>query len=336
MHLEWLETFVATVEKGTLSAAAQHLHLTQPAVTRHLQALEDYYGARLLERRGREVRLTAAGRRLYRSAKEVLRRLERVKREIAELEQLLQGELLLGASTTPGQYLLPELIAAFREEHPGLQVSLRIADTLEVLRGVQEGELDLGVVGARRAERGLRFLSLAEDEIVLIVPAGHRLAGREEVLPRELEGELFVWREPGSGTRQIVEERMTAKGVRLAANPVMTLGSTEAVVNAVEAGLGLSFVTFRAAEKSVRLGRLWALRVKGIDLKRELFLVGRTRETSPAVSAFWSFAERYRLLNPPGRVLLFSKAFSDGPSPLAGIEQDPPRQRLPSDGKSDR
>ncbi|MBC7336485.1 MAG: LysR family transcriptional regulator, partial [Clostridia bacterium] len=104
MNLELLETFVTTVEKGTLSAAAEELHLTQPAVSKHLRALENYYGARLLDRTGREVRLTAAGRLLYRSAKEILRRLARTKQEITELAQLLQGELILGASTTPGQY----------------------------------------------------------------------------------------------------------------------------------------------------------------------------------------------------------------------------------------
>lgn len=291
MNLELLETFVTTVEKGTLSAAAEELHLTQPAVSKHLRALENYYGVRLLDRTGREVRLTAAGRLLYRSAKEILRRLARTKQEIAELAQLLQGELILGASTTPGQYLLPGLIGAFRKQHPQIQVSLRIGDTQEILKGVQEGELDLGVVGARGRSRGLRFLCLASDEIVLIVPPGHRLGGLKEVAPADLEGEPFIWREAGSGTRRVVEERLAAAGIKLPGNIVMTLGSTEAVVNAVEAGLGLSFVTCRAAEKSAKLGRLAALRLQGVDLKRELFLVGRKQEPSPAVGAFWGFVE---------------------------------------------
>jgi len=289
MQLEWLETFVTTVEIGTLSAAARALHLTQPAVSKQLAALESYCGARLLERRGREARLTPAGRIFYRTAKEVLRRLDRTRQEIAGLEQLLQGELLLGASTTPGQYLLPRLIAGFRSRYPGLQVTLRIADTAEVLKGVREAELDLGVVGAKSPIRGLKFRPLAEDEIVLIVPPAHRLAGLREVSPQDLEGEPFIWRESGSGTRKVLVERLSALGIRLP-EPVMTLGSTEAVVNAVEAGLGLSFVTHLAAERSVHLGKVAALRVKGLDLRRELFLVGRGGDTSPAVEAFWDFA----------------------------------------------
>jgi DNA-binding transcriptional LysR family regulator len=291
MNFNLLETFVNTVEKGTLSAAAAEMHLTQPAVSKHLRALETYYGVRLLDRMGREVKPTQAGRFLYRAAKEILSCLARTRQELAGIAQFLQGELILGASTTPGQYFLPQLIGAFKKEYPQVKVSLTIGDTQEIIKGVQEGEFDLGVVGASGRFRSLSFWRLAFDEIILIAPPEHRLAGLNEVAPVDLEGELFVWREAGSGTRHIVEERLATAGIDPPANIVMTLGSTEAVVNAVEAGLGCSFVTRRAAEKSIKLGRLAVLGLQGVDLKRELFLVRRRKEQPPAVEVFCNFLE---------------------------------------------
>ncbi|MDN5327014.1 MAG: hypothetical protein PWP41_1710 [Moorella sp. (in: firmicutes)] len=292
MNINHLITFITTVEKGTLSAAAEELHLTQPAVSKQLQALEDYFGLRLLERRGREVRLTAAGEICYRHARIIASHLNQTRRELAELTQLVRGRLLLGASTTPGQYILPRLIGAFRREYPRVEVILTIADTQEVVQRLQEGEIDLGVVGAAGGRgKNLSYSRLAGDELVLIVPPGHRLAGATAISPGELKGEPLVWRESGSGTRRVVEERLAAAGFTVDPEQiVMELGSTEAIVSAVEAGLGISLVTSWAVEKSVKLGRLAVVTLQGVDLKRDLYLVRRRQPLSPAAEAFVNFA----------------------------------------------
>ncbi|KYH31247.1 selenium metabolism-associated LysR family transcriptional regulator [Neomoorella mulderi] len=299
MNLNYWLTFITTVEKGTLSAAAEELHLTQPGVSKQLQALEDYYGLRLLERRGREVRLTAAGKICYRHAKAIARHLEQTQRELAELAQLVKGRLLLGASTTPGQYILPRLIGGFRREYPRVEVVVEIADSQEVIRRLQDGEIDLGVVGAGGRGRSLSYSRLVEDELVLIVPPGHRLAGVTAATPGDLQGEPLVWREAGSGTRRVVEERLQKAGFTVdPAQVVMELGSTEAIVSAVEAGLGISLVTCWAVEKSVKLGRLVTVPLQGVNLKRDLYLVRRRQPLSPAAEAFTCFLEKHHLQLP--------------------------------------
>jgi len=296
----WL-TFITTVEKGTLSSAAEFLHLTQPAVSKQLQSLEDYFGVRLLERRGREVQLTAAGQICYRHAKAMLRHLEQTRRELAELTELAKGRLLLGASTTPGQYILPRVIGAFRKEYPRVETVLEIADSQEIVNRLYEGAIDLGVVGAgvRGRSRGLYFSRLVEDELVLIVPPDHHLVGCSSVTVREIRNEPLIWREIGSGTRRVAEERLGEVGFVIAPEQVvMKLGSTEAVISAVEAGLGISLVTCWAVEKSVKLGRLATVPVRGVDLKRDLYLVRRRQSLDPVAEAFISFLHTHPLKTP--------------------------------------
>ncbi|MGI9950929.1 selenium metabolism-associated LysR family transcriptional regulator [Moorellaceae bacterium AZ2] len=290
MNLNQLETFVITVEKGTLSAAAEELHLTQPAVSKQLKALEEAFGLRLLERSGREVKLTEGGRIFYRRAREVLRLLEQLRRELAQVSKLVRGELLLGASTIPGQYVLPRLIGHFKAQYPGVEVKLTIGGSEDILHRLGEGEIEIGVVGAEERRKGFLYQRLVRDELILILPPDHPWAGRPALKATELVDADWVCREEGSGTRRVVEDRLRAAGVVLpAARIVMELGSTEAVVNAVEAGLGVSMVSRWAAEKSLKLGRLATVPVEGVNLERDLFLVHRARELSPAASAFMEF-----------------------------------------------
>lgn len=294
MNINYWLTFIATVDKGTLSAAATELHLTQPAVSKQLQALEEYFGVRLLERRGREVQLTAAGKICYRHARAIVRHLEQTRRELAEHVELLRGRLHLGASTTPGQYILPRLMGAFRREYPRVEVALEVAGTQEVLRRLQVGEIDLGVVGAGSRVRSLFFNRFAEDELVLIVPPGSPLAAAAAVTPRELKGQPLIWREAASGTRQVVEERLEAAGFIIKPEQVvMELGSIEAIISAVEAGLGISLVSRWAADKSIRLGRVVIVPVQGVELKRDLYLVRRRQPLDPAAEAFVGFLHQH-------------------------------------------
>lgn len=295
MNLGQLETFIITVEKGTLSAAAEELHLTQPAVSKQLKALEEFFGARLLDRSGREVRLTEGGRIFYRRAREILRLWEQLRRELAEANNLVRGELLLGASTIPGHYVLPRLLGSFKAKYPQVEIKLEIAASEEIIKRILEGEIELGVVGAEERKRGLVYQRLVEDELILIVPPDHPWAGRPAIRVADLAEASWVWRKEGSGTRRVAEEHLKAAGCAFpSAKVVAELGSTEAIVNAVEAGLGVSLVSRWAAEKSLRLGRIAAVPLEGVNLKRYLYLVRRTRELTPAALAFIEFAEDWR------------------------------------------
>ncbi|MGB9661266.1 MAG: selenium metabolism-associated LysR family transcriptional regulator [Moorellaceae bacterium] len=295
MNLGQLETFIITVEKGTLSAAAEELHLTQPAVSKQLKALEEFFGARLLDRSGREVRLTEGGRIFYRRAREILRLWEQLRRELAEANNLVRGELLLGASTIPGHYVLPRLLGSFKAKYPQVEIKLEIAASEEIIKRILEGEIELGVVGAEERKRGLVYQRLVEDELILIVPPDHPWAGRPAIQVADLAEASWVWRKEGSGTRRVAEEQLKAAGCAFpSAKIVAELGSTEAIVNAVEAGLGVSLVSRWAAEKSLRLGRIAAVPLEGVNLKRYLYLVRRTRELTPAALAFIEFAEDWR------------------------------------------
>ncbi|MGB9859970.1 MAG: selenium metabolism-associated LysR family transcriptional regulator, partial [Moorellaceae bacterium] len=259
------------------------------------KALEEFFGARLLDRSGREVRLTEGGRIFYRRAREILRLWEQLRRELAEANNLVRGELLLGASTIPGHYVLPRLLGSFKAKYPQVEIKLEIAASEEIIKRILEGEIELGVVGAEERKRGLVYQRLVEDELILIVPPDHPWAGRPAIQVADLAEASWVWRKEGSGTRRVAEEQLKAAGCAFpSAKIVAELGSTEAIVNAVEAGLGVSLVSRWAAEKSLRLGRIAAVPLEGVNLKRYLYLVRRTRELTPAALAFIEFAEDWR------------------------------------------
>lgn len=296
MNLNLLETFIVTVEKGTLSAAAEELHLTQPAVSKQLKALEELLGLRLLERSSREVKLTPGGHLFYRRAREILRLLEQTRRELAEMTGLVRGKLILGASTIPGHYILPRLIGPFKDKYPQVEVKLEIGDSEEIIHKLMGGEFDLGAVGVEERKRGLFYQKLVEDELILILPSEHPWASRSYLTIQDLADAFWVWRKEGSGTRRSAEELLKTFGFTLRPEKIVAeLGSTEAVVNAVEAGLGISLVSRWAAEKSLSLGRLATVPIEGIQFKRYLYLVRKSRQLSPPAAAFVEFVEGWRL-----------------------------------------
>lgn len=321
MNLAHLKTFVAVVRCQSISRAAIELHLTQPAVTKHLQALERHYGRTLVERAGRDVHLTEEGKILYRHTLEVLRILSEVETDLTEAGETVRGALRLGASTTPGQYVLPHIIGPFLRAYPQVDLQLEIADTAQIARKVAGGQADVGVVGSPVKDRQLVASSFLEDQLVVIMPRGHPLAARERVFGRDLVGQPLVWRQAGSGTRKTVEERLARAGIDLGAgHKAPEMGSTEAVVVAVEARLGLSVVSRFAAQKSVQLGTLVAKSLADVPLKRALYVIRPRHGVSRAALAFVEFlqgAEARKALNR----LLGPKGTAEG-GPAAEHQED--------------
>jgi DNA-binding transcriptional LysR family regulator len=274
MNLEHLRTLVTIAEQGSLSAAARARRISQPAVTKQVQRLEAEMGLALLVRGAkRQVELTPAGEQVLAFARETMARFEALERELAALKAVGYGVLALAASTIPGEYLLPGMLAAFRARYPQVEIHMTISDTVDVAARVLAGEADLGVIGSMLQRPGLRLERLASDEVVLVVPPGHPFAGREKVAVEELGGQPLILREEGSGTRRSVETALAAAGVSLPqGDVVLTLGSTQAVLQAVEQGIGSGFVSARAAAQAQADGRLACVRLAGVDLSRSLYL----------------------------------------------------------------
>ncbi len=294
MNLETLHTLASIVDHGSLSAAARAKRISQPAVTKQLQRMEAEIGLPLLVRGSRRrLELTPAGERVLAFARETLTRFETLERELALLKETGPGTLSLAASTTPGEHVLPGLLGDFCQAHPNVEVRVTISDTADVTTKLLEDSADVGLIGSVPTRPGLRLEQLAGDEIVLAVPPEHPFAGRVTVAAEELGGQPLILREEGSGTRRSVERALAAAGLDLPADaPAFTLGSTQAVLQAVAQGLGLGFVSARAASRTAADGHLACVRLAGVDLTRCLYLaVLPERVGDPLIAQFMDFVQ---------------------------------------------
>lgn len=291
MNLNYLETLVAVAEQKSFSRAAAALNLTQPAVSKHIAYLEAYYGTTLVNRTSRRVELTEAGAVLYRYARHVLEMMARARDEVDASATAVRGRLTIGASTIPGHYVLPRLIGDFNRSYPEVAISVEIAGTGKVIRMLLDDSVHLGAVGALIQDERLNFIPFARDEIVLAVPRHHPLAGCKTVAPQAVAREKLVWREEQSGTRRVVENALLAAGVRPEELHITAeLGSTEAILAAVEAGLGISFISRLAAEGRARAGTVSLVRLQGAPFTRHLYLVHlQSRPLTRPAAAFIDF-----------------------------------------------
>jgi DNA-binding transcriptional LysR family regulator len=292
MDTRQLAAFCAVVERASFSQAAEQLGVTQPAVSLQIRSLEKRLGVQLLDRSGRRVEPTDAGRRLYRSSLRLLAQEEQLLAELGEeAEGELTGRLELGASTGPGGTVIPVVLCEFQQRHPEVHVALTVSDTQRIVEEVARRELELGVVGAARRHRGVVFEPLFRDEVVLAVPRGHRFADRTVSL-EELRGEPLVLMQEGAGVRQMIDDELRAVGVRLRDFDVrLELGLQESARTAVLAGFGVTFISRSAIEADVSSGMVAIARVAGLDASREISLVRASgRAETRVAQAFVDFA----------------------------------------------
>ena len=293
MDTRQLAAFCAVVERRSFSHAAEQLGVTQPAVSLQVRALEKRLGTQLLDRSGRRVEPTEAGRRLYRGAQRLLTLEAQVLDELAaEAEGELTGSLSIGASTGPAAIVVPQLLCEFQAAHPGVRVALEVHDTRTVVELVAERRLELGIVGAAPRHRGVRYEPFAYDEVVLVCPPGHRFAGRDLDV-HELVSETLVVMQEGAGVRRIVEDELRRLGLRLRDLDLrLELGLQESVRSAVLAGFGVTFISRAAVESDLAAGALAEARVSGMNGRREISLArGTGRVSSRIADAFAEFAQ---------------------------------------------
>jgi DNA-binding transcriptional LysR family regulator len=287
-----LETFCRVADLKSFSKAADDLFLTQPTVSGHILSLEQSLSLRLFDRASREVRLTKSGEVFREYASKILSLRKSMLNALSEFSQGIRGELSLGSSTIPGEYLLPKLIGDFKKDHPSLVISLKIADTKEVIQYVLQDQVEFGVIGAKLNHPSLHYEKYEEDEIIVVAPSEHPLTRKKRVGLDELLKEPWIIREEGSGTRMAVERALRKKGRTLTQfNVVMEMGSTSSVKEGVKAKLGLAFISGRATEGEVRQGFLSRIDVEGLEpISRQIYIVShRQRTLSPMATEFLRF-----------------------------------------------
>ena len=291
MDTRQLAAFVAVVERRSFSRAAEHLGLSQPAVSLQIAALEKRLGRKLLDRSGRRVEPTEAGAVLYRRAQRLLQLEEQLLDDLGDDDGEISGTIAIGSSTGPGENVVPLLLCDFHQENPNVRVTLSISDTQTIVDRVAERELELGVVGAARRHRSVTFEPFFRDEVVLACPAGHRFA--DQIVPiGELRGEPLIVMQEGAGVRQVIEDELRRAGTRLRDLDVrLELGLQESVKSAVIAGHGVGFISRLSIEPELAAGTVAAARVEGLDPAREISLVRASgRALTRASEAFVSFA----------------------------------------------
>lgn len=295
MNLYQLHIFKTVADKKSFSGAAQALFISQPAVSMHIKSLEDHFGTRLFDRNTQQVTITEAGRILYEYVEKILSLQDEAEKDISALTGCIRGTLSVGASFTVGEYVIPQVLGCFKKQHPQVRALLKVTNTEQIVKLVLKQALDLGLVESRVDNFELIAKPFMKDELVVLLPVDHPLAGKKFILIDELVALPFILREQGSGTRKITEDRLKEAGINLSElNVVMELGSTEAVKEAVEAGFGATIISKWAVQKELKLGTLVAVKVKEVSLVRKFYVIyNKNKFQTPVVKEFISFLSSF-------------------------------------------
>ncbi len=271
MNLHQLRIFYTVARLGSFSRAAEELRISQPSVSIQVADLERALGVDLFEQLGKRIYLTDAGHVLEDYARRILSLIEEANAALAETTGEFKGRLSIGASTTPGTYVLPRVIGAFQERYPKVTVALDIAHTRRIQERVLRNEVDVGVVGWDVSSSNLEVLPLLEDELVLVVPPGHALAQAESIPAKVLRDQRVIMRERGSGTREAAEKTLREAGVVF--TPAMELGSNEAIKEAVASGLGVAILSRLAVAAEAAARRLVIVPLNDVTIRRSFRIV---------------------------------------------------------------
>jgi DNA-binding transcriptional LysR family regulator len=285
INIHLLKIFHAVARSGSFSRAASELAISQPSVSIQVGELERQFGVELFEPAGKSVRLTEAGRICFDYAGRILALLDEAQRAMDEVKGLRRGRLLVGATQTPGTYILPGLLGRLKAEYPRLEVTLRIGDPRRIQEMVLRHELDVAVTGWRVALPDLESIPIADDELVLVTAPSHRFVDLPDVAVADLSRESLIMRERGSGSRELIDDALHRAGVYI--TPTLELEGVDAVKQAVAANLGVSLLSRCAIDLEVASGRLRVVPVRGFKVERTIWLVRhRDRQLSRAAQAF--------------------------------------------------
>lgn len=293
MDIHRLEVFCKLVDLGSFTKAADAVYLSQPTVSELMRTLEEEVQEKLLDRLGRQVLPTQAGKILYKYARKIIQVRDEAAQAIENYKGNLAGHLYIGASTIPGTYILPQLIGIFKSKNPSIQVTMKISSSRVVDERVMTGDVEFGVVGAKWNEAGLVWEEIFSDELVLAVYPKHPWAQKKSVTLKELEKEPIIIRERDSGTQKVMSDILEKNGLDSARlNVIAEMGSTEAVKQSVKAQIGVAILSQQAITEDITHGSLVKVPIKGVRFKRPFYLIKRKkRNLSPICMVFLDFLQ---------------------------------------------
>jgi DNA-binding transcriptional LysR family regulator len=291
LDVHQLNVFVAAAESLNFTQAAQQLHMTQPSVSQHIQGLERHFDLQLFLRNGRNLELTDAGLALLPLAKEAVMLSVRIDETMTSLKGGLYGHLIVGCSTTPGKYILPNLLARFHHRYPQVRVTCQVSPQVDALQSLVDGSAHFALFSIPHDSfADIESISFICDPIVLIAPLGHPWAERGEIEASELVEGDFIMREASSGTVTAVREALASHNIAMSDLRILiTLGNAEAIALAVQEGIGVGFVSKMVVDRLCR-DKVAEVRVRGMNICRQIY-IGRNsrRPTTNAQKAFWDF-----------------------------------------------
>jgi len=298
INLEALKVFLAVAEHGSFSEAGRQLHLSQPAVSQSIQGLERHLGSQLFIRQGRAAQLTESGQALVPMARELINSAQRLEQSMFSLQGEVAGEMSVGCSTASGKYLLPGMIARFRREYPHVRINVIVSSRDSIISKLLAGDVALGVSSKLIDHPDLEYRDFFKDDVILIVPAGHRWAQYRKIYPDDLLDEPIILREEVAGTREVMMDGLQAHDITSdMLNVAMVLGNAEAIEMAVEEELGIAYVSRLAAARGIALGRVVEVAVEGMQLARNLYMARNRRQSlTRAQAKFWEFVETSQII----------------------------------------
>jgi DNA-binding transcriptional LysR family regulator len=295
-----LKAFCLVVEMKSFSKAAGAKFMTQSAMSHLIRNLEDEIGIRLLIRKGKQVIPTPAGKIFYTHAATILRQYKQMENDVYSLVQKVKGPLHIGASATPATYLLPQVFYSFAKNHPEVELQVSVSTSEDIIRRLHKGDLDAGIIEGNIGSDSLNSTEIAEDEIVLIASDENQLTRKHQVTVRNLKEQAFIMPEEGSGIREVIDDFLYA----LKINPeklriTMTLGNPELIVQMVQSGMGVAFVSKWSVFRAMKEGSIRLIPLSGKKLIRKFFLVSLEKEPQSMVAkTFCDFIKEFRFFAP--------------------------------------
>lgn len=291
-----LKVFCSVARNLSFTKASQELFISQPAISRHIQELEKEYNVRLFERMGNRIQLTKAGQVLLDNADRIIKGYQRLDYEMGALQKDVRGELRIGASTTISQYIMPEIIADFRKEYPGIKVSLISGNSREVEASLLSGRIDFGMVEGAIRQPQLRYTPFMNDELVAIVSTSSSYAKQDSVTLEQLKTIPLVFREFGSGSLDVIQQALSKKGINLSdLNIEINLGTTEGIKHYVEHSDCMGIVSVRSVNKEIYQDIYKIIDIDDLKIERQLSFAEKYGEVSDLQKRIKSFiTKRYK------------------------------------------
>ena len=296
--LQQMEALIYLVEEGSFSRAAKKMLLTQPALTKNIQNIEDLLTVRLVNRSNTGISLTAEGKIIYEYAQRIVKLRNEAREKIFTLHENTSGSIYITASTIPATYILPRALSAFRKKHADIKVFIKTADSEEAMNMVLDKETEIGCIGKKPQNQKLAAEPLWKDRLVLVVPKGHRWLKKKFIAATELCEVPFIAREKGSATRDVLESYLKeTKSVSMSGLDVCgELGSSEAIKEAIIAGLGVSIISIHAIKRELAAGLLFEVPIAGLKMERNFYLIyPRQTDFRPSHKIFIAFLKDYKL-----------------------------------------